>query len=65
MCGRPNPVGFRKLRRLIAATCGSLNKAVDRLGPDEVRLITEGIRERIDQRREIGGSAPAKPAPAR
>ena len=54
VCGTRNPVGFRKLRSLVVATFSSLNKAIDRLGPDEVKMITAAIVERADQRRDLG-----------
>jgi hypothetical protein len=59
VCGSKNPIGFRKLRALVMATFDSLNKAVDRLGPDEVKAITDAIAERVDRQREIGGARPA------
>lgn len=56
VCGKRNPIGFRKLRSLIAATYGSLNKAIDRLGPEEVKAMTDEIAARIDRHREVGGT---------
>jgi hypothetical protein len=56
VCGKRNPVGFRKLRSLIIATYGSLNKAIDRLGPDEVKAMTDEIVARIDKLRAAGGT---------
>jgi hypothetical protein len=55
VCGKQNPVGFRKLRSLLVATYGSLNKAIDRLGPEEVKAMTDEIAARIDKHREAGG----------
>jgi len=54
VCGTRNPIGFHKLRNLIMATFSSLNKAIDRIGPDEVKMSTEGIKEWNDKRRAIG-----------
>jgi len=56
VCGKRNPVGFRKLRSLLVATYGSLNKAIDRLGPEEVKAMTDEIAARIDRHREAGGT---------
>ena len=56
VCGKRNPIGFRKLRELVMATFDSLNKAVDRIGPDETAVIVAAIMERLDQRRELGGT---------
>lgn len=62
VCGTKNPLGFRKLRALVMATFNSLNKAIDRIGPEEVKLITDGIVERVDSLRALGGArgGPAK-----
>ena len=60
VCGTKNPIGFRKLRSLVMATFRSLDKAIDRIGPEETKIITDGMRERIDRLRAAGlGSAPA------
>jgi hypothetical protein len=56
VCGKRNPIGFRKLRSLLVATYGSLNKAIDRLGPEEVKAMTDDIVARIDKHREAGGA---------
>ena len=56
VCGTKNPIGFRKLRSLVEATFSSVNKAVDRIGPEETKLITDAIMERLDKRRALGGS---------
>ena len=59
VCGMDNPVAFRKLRALVKATFDSLNKAVDRIGPEEVKMITDAIVARADRLRAIGkGQAP-------
>ena len=60
VCGTANPIGFRKLRALIMATYGSINKAVDRIGPEELKTITDGIVEHMDKLR-AGGATPAPP----
>lgn len=60
VCGTKNPIGFRKLRSLVMATFSSLDKAIDRIGPEETKIITDGMRERIDRLRAAGlGAAPA------
>jgi hypothetical protein len=51
VCGTANPIGFRKLRSLLMATYSSVNKAVDRIGPEELKTITDGIVERVDRLR--------------
>jgi hypothetical protein len=56
VCGTKNPIGFRKLRALVMATFNSLNKAIDRIGPEETRLITEAIGDRVDKLRARGGA---------
>ncbi len=58
VCGKRNPIGFRKLRELLMATLSSLNKATDRIGADDTRALVDAIRERLDKRREIGGTGP-------
>jgi hypothetical protein len=60
VCGKKNPIGFQKLRHLLVATFSSVNKAKDRIGMDETQLIIDAIRERLDRRRELGGTARAK-----
>jgi hypothetical protein len=55
VCGTKNPIGFRKLHSLVVATFSSLNKAIDRIGPEETKLITDAIAERADRRRSLGG----------
>jgi replicative DNA helicase len=60
VCGRKNPIGFRKLRDLLKATFDSVNKAADRIGPNETKLIVDAITERLDRRRELGGTGRAK-----
>jgi hypothetical protein len=56
VCGTKNPIGFRKLRSLVVATFSSLNKAIDRIGPEETKLITDAIAERAERLRSLGGS---------
>ena len=46
VCGRKNEAGFRKLRNLLIATLDSLGKSIDRLGPEETKLITDAIADR-------------------
>jgi hypothetical protein len=57
VCSNKNPIGFRKLRELVMATFSSLDKAMDRIGPAETQMIVEAIRERIDRKRELGGTS--------
>jgi len=57
VCSKKNPIGFRKLRELLMATFSSVNKATDRIGADETKLIVDAIKERLDKRRELGGTA--------
>ena len=52
VCGRKNPRGFEKLRKLLMATYDSLGKAIDRIGPSETRKIAEDIAERMRERRD-------------
>jgi hypothetical protein len=61
VCGRNNPIGFRKLRDLLIATFSSVNKAIDRIGPGETKLIVDAIKERLDRRRALASGA-AKPS---
>ena len=66
VCGSRNPIGFQKLRSLVMATYDSLNKAIDRIGPAETKMIADAISERIDHQRAVGKSSgslePATPA---
>ncbi len=57
VCTKSNPIGFRKLRELVMATFNSLGKAMDRIGPQETQMIVEAIRERLDRKRELGGTS--------
>lgn len=56
VCGTKNPIGFRKLHNLLKSTYYSINKSVDRLGPEETKRITDALVERLDHIRAIGGS---------
>ena len=55
VCGRKNPRGFEKLRKLLMATYDSLGKAIDRIGPAETKKIAEDIAERMQARRDSPG----------
>ena len=55
VCGRRNELAFGKLQKLVAATFDSLGKAIDRIGPEETRQITQAIIERVERRRSAGG----------
>jgi hypothetical protein len=61
VCTKKNTIGFRKLRELVMATFSSLNKAADRIGPEETKVIVDAIMERLDRRRELGGSSTRRP----
>ena len=65
VCGRKNPIGFRKLRALVMATFNSLNKAIDRIGPEEVKLITDAIVARTERLRAAGQAGGGKPSGGR
>ena len=58
VCGTKNPIGFRKLHSLLEATFSSINKATDRIGPEETKQITAAIIERLDRLRSLGGTGP-------
>lgn len=58
VCGTRNPIGFRKLRALVMATFDSLAKAVDRIGPEETKAITNAIAERVERARAAGATTP-------
>ena len=55
VCGSKNPIGFKKLRALLAATYESLNKAVGRIGVADTRAITAEIMARVEKHRTAGG----------
>ena len=55
VCGRKNEIGFRKLRKLLMATFDSLGKAIDRIGPGEVKMIRDSIRRHMEGRRDPRG----------
>ena len=57
VCGRKNPEAFRKLRNLVMATYDSLGKSIDRIGPEDTKMITDAIAARIAQVRDSGGQA--------
>lgn len=51
VCGRKNEIGFEKLRKLLMATFDSLGKSIDRIGPEETRVIVESISRHLERRR--------------
>jgi hypothetical protein len=55
VCGRNNPEAFRKLRNLVMATYDSLGKSIDRIGPEDTKMIRDAITARIAERRDSGG----------
>jgi hypothetical protein len=55
VCRKKNAIAFGKLRRLLAATYESLNKAVGRIGAEDAKAITDEIVARIDKHRAAGG----------
>ena len=56
VCGRKNPRGFEKLRKLLMATYDSLGKAIDRIGPGETKKIADAIVARLKERRDSPGT---------
>ena len=61
VCSKKNTIGFRKLRDLVMATLSSMNKAADRIGPEETKMIVDAITERLDRQRELGGTSAKRP----
>lgn len=61
VCHRKNAIAFRKLRRLLAATYDSVNKAIGRIGAEGVKQITDEIVARVDRQRRAGGQGPGHP----
>ena len=59
VCGRKNEIGFYKMRNLLMATFDSLGKAIDQIGAEETRKITEAIAVRIETLRDSGGRGDA------
>ena len=55
VCGKRNPIGFRKLHELVIGAIDSLNKSADRIGPDETAAMVKAIMDRLDKRRELAG----------
>ena len=55
VCGRKNPEAFRKLRNLVMATYDSLGKSIDRIGPEDTKMIRDSITARIAELRDSGG----------
>lgn len=55
VCGRKNPEAFRKLRNLVMATYDSLGRSIDRIGPEDTKMITDAIAARIAAIRDSGG----------
>ena len=55
VCGRNNPEAFRKLRNLVLATYDSLGKSIDRIGPEDTKMIRDAITARIAELRDSGG----------
>ncbi|NCF24025.1 MAG: hypothetical protein GWP60_05770 [Gammaproteobacteria bacterium] len=55
VCGRKNPDAFRKLRNLVMATYDSLGKSIERIGPEDTRIIRDAIVARIEKLRDGGG----------
>ena len=45
------------------ATFNSLNKAIDRIGPEEVKMITDALVERLEKQRAAGSASAAKHKP--
>ena len=55
VCGRNNPAAFRKLRNLVMATYDSLGKSIDRIGPEDTKMIADAIAARLAEIRDSGG----------
>ena len=55
VCGRKNPEAFRKLRNLVMATYDSLGKSIERIGPEDTKMIADAIAARIAELRDRGG----------
>ena len=51
VCGRKNPVVFEKLRQHLMAYCHLEEKAIKRLGADDVRTMLDEVRAAIAQLR--------------
>jgi hypothetical protein len=60
VCGRKNPEAFRKLRNLVMATYDSLGKSIDRIGPEDTKLIADAIAARMAEIRDSGGHVSKK-----
>jgi hypothetical protein len=54
VCGIRNPIGFHKLHLLVKAMYDSIEKSLGRIGPEETRLITDALTERLERLRAIG-----------
>ncbi|MDH4049359.1 MAG: hypothetical protein OEW68_16125 [Gammaproteobacteria bacterium] len=61
VCGKRNAIGFGKLRSLVIGTYSSLNKAIDAIGPEQTRLITDAIAERVQELHDSKGFTAATP----
>ncbi|MDH3585827.1 MAG: hypothetical protein OEQ30_01960 [Gammaproteobacteria bacterium] len=55
VCGRKNPEAFRKLRNLLMATYDSLGKSIDRIGPEDTKMLVSAIAKRTAKRRDGDG----------
>lgn len=56
VCGKANPEAFRKLRGLVGMHYMLTNDSLQSLGPEETAKILAGIRERLQDRFELGGA---------
>lgn len=54
-CGKKNEIAFNKLRRLLAATYETLNKAIGRIGAEDTKALAAEIMARVDKHRAAGG----------
>ncbi|MFO1273116.1 MAG: hypothetical protein U1F50_15815 [Rubrivivax sp.] len=59
VCGKDNPLAFKKLRELLMMGFMVQEKAVERLGPLETEELTKAIREHLRERfgDRLGGPA--------
>ena len=52
---------FRGLRQLVMATYDSLGKSIDRIGPEDTKMIADAIAARIAELRDSGGHVKKEP----
>ena len=62
VCGRRNPAVFKKLRRALMAFYEMEEKAIERIGPEEVLLMLDQLRASTAKLHSVE-LGPASPAP--